>query len=86
MADTRDIALGATVYVFRKRRRLTQKQVARLMELRGHPVWRSGTVSSVEHGKRRLRMSEAGALARTLGVTVKQLLEAANQVDRGLVP
>lgn len=86
MPDTRDLALGATVYVYRQKRHLTQRQVARLMELRGHPVWSPGTVSQVEHGRRRLRMSEAGALARTLGVTVKQLLEAANQVDRGLVP
>jgi transcriptional regulator with XRE-family HTH domain len=84
MPDTRDLALGATVKIFRSQRRLTQQNVSKLMKIHGHHTWHTSTVSMIEHGRRRLRMSEAGALSKTLGVPVKKLLEAANAVDRGL--
>lgn len=63
--------LGLRIQALRQRSRLTQEELAERVDLT------VGTISNIERGARRTRLSTAAALASALGVSLPELFEFA---------
>jgi transcriptional regulator with XRE-family HTH domain len=69
--------IGRGVAQARRRKGLTQEQLAKRFQGRGLTAWRKGTVGQLEAGLRRPRLDEVLLMAAALGVSVDQLIPVA---------
>jgi len=80
----RDAAAGRAVARLRKKKPLTQEELAAAFRPRGFP-WTQQVVARIEKGKRSLRLAEALELAAFFDVTVETLVSDTFEVMIGIL-
>ncbi len=76
-----DTVFAAAVRGVREARGLSQEQLAREMNRRGHPSFQQTTVNKIEAGSRRVSIAEAAALAAALDASIAQLIDPAASAE-----
>ena len=80
-----DSAAGRFAANLRARRELrgwSQRQLAQALVELGHPTFRQQTVAEIESGYRQVKLDEALALSRALGISVDNLIRPAGLTAR----
>jgi transcriptional regulator with XRE-family HTH domain len=82
---TPDNSAGRFASNMRARRELrgwSQRQLAQALVELGHPTFRQQTVAEIESGYRQVKLDEALALSRALGMSVENLIRPAGLTAR----